>query len=267
MTGPWVELMTKPTSDVAFLCRVMEAAVAAGATTINIPDTVGYTHPAEYRTRKWYAIALPMLGSSLGYLVLNRADVLILGMIAEMEEVGHFSAAKRIVMIGTFALGSLNVIAGPILAAAYHTRSYERFKNTITRIRLLSCVVGLPCFVLMFIWPQLFLSLFSVYDATAAKVVQVLAIGQMVNVATGPVGVAMAMASMERIQAVLCGVTSLASIIALPLAVRSWGIIGAAYTVAGAVAFQNLMMLVLLHAMFREDHLHPPESGIDVLLS
>ena len=31
-----------------FLCRCVEAAIAAGAKTINIPDTVGYTIPDEY---------------------------------------------------------------------------------------------------------------------------------------------------------------------------------------------------------------------------
>ena len=31
-----------------FLCRCIEAAIKAGATTINIPDTVGYTVPEEY---------------------------------------------------------------------------------------------------------------------------------------------------------------------------------------------------------------------------
>ncbi len=31
-----------------FLCRTVEAAIKAGATTINIPDTVGYTIPEEY---------------------------------------------------------------------------------------------------------------------------------------------------------------------------------------------------------------------------
>ena len=31
-----------------FLCRCVEAAIAAGASTINIPDTVGYTVPDEY---------------------------------------------------------------------------------------------------------------------------------------------------------------------------------------------------------------------------
>ena len=29
-----------------FLCRVVEAAIDAGATTVNIPDTVGYATPA-----------------------------------------------------------------------------------------------------------------------------------------------------------------------------------------------------------------------------
>jgi 2-isopropylmalate synthase len=35
-------------SDVDFLCEVLQAVVDAGATTLNIPDTVGYTTPAEY---------------------------------------------------------------------------------------------------------------------------------------------------------------------------------------------------------------------------
>ena len=35
-------------SDHNFLCRVIEAVIDAGATTINIPDTVGYTIPDEF---------------------------------------------------------------------------------------------------------------------------------------------------------------------------------------------------------------------------
>ncbi|MBM7865704.1 2-isopropylmalate synthase [Heliobacterium gestii] len=35
-------------SDVEFLCRIFTAAIEAGATTINIPDTVGYATPQEY---------------------------------------------------------------------------------------------------------------------------------------------------------------------------------------------------------------------------
>ena len=34
-------------SDIDFLCRVVEAVIDAGATTINLPDTVGYSTPDE----------------------------------------------------------------------------------------------------------------------------------------------------------------------------------------------------------------------------
>ena len=37
-------------SDMDFLCRVLEAVIAEGATTINVPDTVGYAIPELYGT-------------------------------------------------------------------------------------------------------------------------------------------------------------------------------------------------------------------------
>src|SRR6202011_2601308 len=37
-----------PPTDPEFLCRVLDAVVEAGATTLNIPDTVGYTMPTEF---------------------------------------------------------------------------------------------------------------------------------------------------------------------------------------------------------------------------
>ena len=35
-------------TDIDYLCRAVEIAIKAGATTINLPDTVGYTTPEEY---------------------------------------------------------------------------------------------------------------------------------------------------------------------------------------------------------------------------
>src|SRR5579859_3722998 len=35
-------------TDPDFLCRVLDAVIEAGATTVNIPDTVGYTVPSEF---------------------------------------------------------------------------------------------------------------------------------------------------------------------------------------------------------------------------
>jgi len=38
-------------SDMDFMCKVIERAISAGATTINVPDTVGYAQPDEYGER------------------------------------------------------------------------------------------------------------------------------------------------------------------------------------------------------------------------
>ncbi len=35
-------------TEIDFLCEVVEAAISAGATTVNIPDTVGYATPSQY---------------------------------------------------------------------------------------------------------------------------------------------------------------------------------------------------------------------------
>ena len=35
-------------SDIEFLCRILEQVIKAGATTINVPDTVGYTLPEQF---------------------------------------------------------------------------------------------------------------------------------------------------------------------------------------------------------------------------
>jgi 2-isopropylmalate synthase len=38
-------------TDMDYLCKLIEAAIDAGATTVNIPDTVGYSMPWEFRER------------------------------------------------------------------------------------------------------------------------------------------------------------------------------------------------------------------------
>jgi 2-isopropylmalate synthase len=41
-------------SDLGYLCKVIEMVIDAGANVVNIPDTVGYTVPTEYRDRIRY---------------------------------------------------------------------------------------------------------------------------------------------------------------------------------------------------------------------
>ncbi len=53
-------------SDRDYLCKVVEAAIDAGATVINIPDTVGYTFPTEYaETIRYLRNHVPNIGRAV----------------------------------------------------------------------------------------------------------------------------------------------------------------------------------------------------------
>lgn len=53
-------------SDRDFLCKVFEAAIEAGATTVNIPDTVGYAIPSEFEALVKYIIEnTPNIGKAV----------------------------------------------------------------------------------------------------------------------------------------------------------------------------------------------------------
>ena len=53
-------------SDRDFLCRVFEAAIEAGATTINLPDTVGYAVPEEFADMvKYISTHTPNIGKAV----------------------------------------------------------------------------------------------------------------------------------------------------------------------------------------------------------
>ena len=43
-------------TDMDYMCKVVEEAIAAGATTINVPDTVGYAQPEEFGKRFKYIL-------------------------------------------------------------------------------------------------------------------------------------------------------------------------------------------------------------------
>lgn len=53
-------------TDWDYLCQVVETAIAAGATTINIPDTVGYTMPDEFGAMiKYVKEKVPNIGQAI----------------------------------------------------------------------------------------------------------------------------------------------------------------------------------------------------------
>jgi O-antigen/teichoic acid export membrane protein len=199
----------------------------------------------RFRTRHWTAVALPMVVGSASQLVMNRIDVLMLGSLAGMAAAGLYTAASRVAMLNIFALAAINTVTTPLLAAAYFSCDRRRFFR-ICNASLAGAALGaLPFFLLMVLAPGWLLGLFGAQYRAAGPLLQVLALGQFVNAATGPVGFALLMAEREREFArSLLGVAVLC-VLGHWLVIPRAGALGAAWVSAGAVAALNVWQFAL----------------------
>ena len=136
-------------SDWDYLCRICETAIKAGATTINLPDTVGYTALGEYGEMFRYVrervpgiedvVLSAHCHNDLGMATVNTLDAIVAGV--RQVEVTINGIGER---AGNTAMEEV--------VMALRTRP-ERFGNVTTRInnqefvrasQLLSRLTGLP---------------------------------------------------------------------------------------------------------------------------
>jgi 2-isopropylmalate synthase len=136
-------------SDRDYLCRVFEAAIQSGATTINIPDTVGYATPQEYEALfRYLHVRVPGMED----VVMSAHCHNDLGM-ATANTLAAIRAGARQVEVTINGLGErAGNTAMEEVVMALRTRS-EYFGNVDTRIntheflpasQLVSNLTGIP---------------------------------------------------------------------------------------------------------------------------
>ena len=136
-------------SDWDYLCRIFETAIASGATTINMPDTVGYTSPQEYEALFHY---LRNHVKGIEDVVLSAHCHNDLGM-ATANTLAAIKAGARQVEVTINGLGErAGNTAMEEVVMALRTRP-DYFGNVTTRIntqeflaasRLVSQITGIP---------------------------------------------------------------------------------------------------------------------------
>lgn len=218
----------------------------------SLPDAVSGIQP-EFMTRAWMAAALPMLGSDLSKYAMNRTDILLLGAMADLDTVGLYAAANRLAQLTPFVMIAVNAAAAPLLAAAHADNDPDRFRSVLRRAILWSTTGALPVFVVLVAFPAPLLELFGTGFTDGRTLLRILAGGQLINAASGPVGFALIMSKRERIFAGLVAGTAIFNLVGNVVAIPIWGGTGAAAVTAVAVALLNGGAFMALRSLGREE--------------
>lgn len=206
--------------------------------------------PPTFHRREWLASALPFLFVSGMFVVNNRADIVMLGAIRGESAVGYYSVAAKAATLITFILAGANAALAPSFSRSFAAGQLERMLVTLRRATALVLLTSLPIVLVLMIWGRPLLSLFGSGFASAYPPLLVLSIGQLMNVATGPVGQLLNMTGHERDTAVAVGSSAVLNIVLNAALIPLWGLMGAAAATACSTVFWNVLLARYVYLRF-----------------
>lgn len=200
----------------------------------------------EFETRAWMIVALPMIFGGLSQIILNRTDVLMLGALDTVGSVGLYSAANRFALLNTFTMTAVGTIAVPLMTAAFHGARLGQAGSILRWSMTVSMLGALPLTATMIFFPGFLLGFFGQEFTQATNLLRVLAVGQFINAATGPIGAALQMTGRERTFAWATGCAALFNVVGNLIMIPRYGASGAAAVTALSVAGFNISLFILV---------------------
>ncbi|MEU3456313.1 oligosaccharide flippase family protein [Micromonospora sp. NPDC006766] len=205
---------------------------------------------AAYRPRQLFSFSTVSWVSSLSSTGLIWIDTLLLGFFAN-DDVGVYNVATRLVTIAIFVLAPINASLGPHIAYLYHQERMDEVRRIYRAATGWVVRLSLPAFVALLVFPGDLLRLFGGDFATGAAVTMILALGQLVNTATGPCGTLLNMSGRVAVNMYDNLAALLLNVLLNLWLIPAYGIIGAAAAWAVSLAAVNVARVLQVRALVR----------------
>jgi len=170
-------------------------------------------------------------------------SVMIAGKFLGSEQLGLFKSAQQIAISVGFVLMVINAIFPPRFAALYHQGEMDRLGGLARNGALLGIVLAAPFLLVCLLFPEWVLSLVGEGFEPAAPLLQIIALAQLVNVATGSVGFLLNMTGHERYMRNIALLCSSAGLVGFLVLTPWFGAFGAALALAFVLVAQNLLAM------------------------
>lgn len=206
---------------------------------------------AEYKPRIWIKSALPMLLVGGMYIINNKTDVVMLGVMKEQSEVGIYTIATQGAGLISFVLIAFNTSLAPTFASLYSQGNLSKLQKIVTKSARMVLLAALPIGLGLIIFGAYFLSLFGSEFVQGKGVLVILIIGQLANAATGSVALLLTMTKHERDVAIGVTTSALLNILLNAILIPSSGAEGAALATTISRILWNLVLVFLVYKRLR----------------
>lgn len=195
----------------------------------------------------WFRRAFPMAISSLAQLGLNTLDLVVLGIIGSMQDVGAYAACLRIALAVSILNKVLTIAVGHKLSALIATSQYLAVLKVYKQSMIMSAGSGLVLLVIVILFGEELLTLFGQEYTPYYNILLVLSVGNFASSLVGPI---IAGHNMIENQAYIAK----SQLIWMSIALALYFLIIPTYSLMGAalvtVTTQTLMKLFQLRSFF-----------------
>jgi O-antigen/teichoic acid export membrane protein len=236
-----------------------------------LPKKSGKDALSAYSFREVINFSLPLFPTRLLKQVGNYLEIFILGFLATSIDVGVFSAAARSAGLVAFGLQAIMRIY-MTLAAELHTKEdYKQLESLQHLATRWATLLSIPSVLAVILVGEGIMALFGESFIPYKNILVILALGQAVNAATGPISGTLSMAGHSRLL-LFNSISTLTLNIVLDLyLINRFGVIGAAIGSAVVMVIANLMAVIEVRIIlgiqsFGRDLLRPAIAGVGTLL-
>ncbi len=208
----------------------------------SVPRSDRCVEPDVSRSREWRRISAQFTVSSASRVLVNRADILIVGMAFGAAEAGVYAVASRLAQLLAFGLSASNSVVSPLVAEHAAAGNRREVQRAVYQSSLISTASAIVIGFVTLLASDFLLGIFGERFVDGRPIFVVLAVGQVVNALAGPVGIALNMGGHERTNSRILMVSLLIYAAAAVPAIIWFDVIGMAVVTAAIRVLRSLWM-------------------------
>ena len=195
-------------------------------------------------SKAWLVGAFPFVVIAGISIINQRTDRLMLGAMQDMHSVGLYSVAVQMAMVVNFSLIGLNQAIAPLVAERHDTNRSQELQKTLIQATNIATIGSLLILTSLVALGPMVLAYFGPEFSASYLPMMIIAIGQLMNVAAGPVGTLLAMSRQERLVGLGMAISVICNVLLNYLLIPLYGVSGAAIATAVSVGIWNLLMVI-----------------------
>jgi O-antigen/teichoic acid export membrane protein len=203
-----------------------------------------------WHLRKLLRFSLPQTLTTLLLQTILWTDTVLLGRLRAAADVGIYTIVQRLLSPGQTVSTATGQMFAPRIAAEYAHGDRDTLELMLKRVTYWNVSFAIPVFAVLILIPAPLLSIFGSAYPRGATALAILAAGQLVNAATGPLGQVINMSGRPYLTLVNNAAVAGLNIVACVILIPRYGLTGAACATTASIVLVNLVKLVQVRMLF-----------------